>query len=243
MRKVIKNSQIPIYAQLQNIIHEMIDNEELQPHDSIPSEHELCDIHQISRMTVRRAIMTLVNEGVLYRKQGKGTFVAEKKPKYQLSGLKGLTEAMEEIGYKVETKTLSFQHDTCSKSIASILGLQKDRQAIQIKRLRIVDDIPYAIETVWLHPEKCDGLTKAKLENKSLYDVLRREYKLIPNHAKQTVEPVRLNEFEKNTFHLDTDALGLIFKRTTFSENDEVIEYTKAVYRIDKHKFEMFLKI
>src|SRR5690625_6405333 len=73
----------------------MIDNEELQPNDPIPTERELCKIHDISRMTVRMAIMSLVNEGVLYREQGKGTFVARKKQKHQLSHLRGFTEDME----------------------------------------------------------------------------------------------------------------------------------------------------
>src|SRR5690625_2398768 len=108
VKKVIKSSPIPIYCQLKEIIQEMIDNEELQPNDPIPTERELCKIHNISRMTVRTAIMSLVNEGVLYREQGKGTFVAGKKPKHQLSRLRGFTEDMEEMGHTVETKILSF---------------------------------------------------------------------------------------------------------------------------------------
>src|SRR5690625_619274 len=243
MRRVNKDSPIPIYAQLQEIITEMIDNEELQAHDPIPTEHELCKVHEISRMTVRAAITTLVNEGVLYRKQGKGTFVAERKPKYQLSGLKGLTEGMEELGYRVDTKTLSFQHISCSKKIASIISKEKLEEAIQIKRLRFVNDEPYAIETVWLHPNKCPNLTEEMVKQKSLYEVLRKEFRLIPHYSKQTVEPIRLNEFEKEIFNLADEPLGLLFNRTTFNVDDEVIEYTGSVYRIDKHKFEMTLKM
>lgn len=239
----MKNSPIPIYAQLQDIITEMIENDELQPHDPIPTEHEFCQIHQISRMTVRTAIMTLVNEGILYREQGKGTFVADKKPKYQLSGLKGLTEGMEELGYCVETKILSFQLVPCSKVESSIIGLADGQKAIEVKRLRIVDGEPYAIETVLLHPAQCPNLTRNLIENTSLYDVLRHQYGLIPHYSKQIVEPVQLNTFEKNMFHLANDSLGLLFKRTTYTKEDKVIEFTKSVYRIDKHKFEMVLKM
>src|SRR5690606_39612226 len=71
MRKVDKNSRVPLYYQLKEIIQEMIENEELQPNEPIPTERELCEIHGISRMTVREAIMALVNEGVLYREQGR----------------------------------------------------------------------------------------------------------------------------------------------------------------------------
>lgn len=243
MRKVQKQSRIPIYAQLQEIITEMIDNEELQAHDPIPTEHEFCAYHDISRMTVRTAIMTLVNEGVLYRERGKGTFVAPKKPSYQLSGLKGLTEAMEELGFEVRTDILSFSYTMCSKKIAHIIGIPDGEKALEIRRLRIVNEEPYAIETVWIHPEQCPGLTEEMVATRPLYDIYRDTYQLIPDYTTQIVEPVRLNTFEKEMFQLAEESLGLMFERTTYTEDERVIEYTKSVYRIDKHQFEMRLEI
>lgn len=74
------------------ILQEMIENEELLPGDTIPTERELCEIQKISRMTVNKAILSLVSEGILYREQGKGTFVAKKKEKQQLTKLKSFTE-------------------------------------------------------------------------------------------------------------------------------------------------------
>src|SRR5690606_6399446 len=108
MRKVDKNSRVPLYYQLKEIIQEMIENEELQPNEPIPTERELCEIHGISRMTVREAIMALVNEGVLYREQGRGTYVAWPKPEVKLSDLRGLTEGMERMGHQVDTDIISF---------------------------------------------------------------------------------------------------------------------------------------
>lgn len=242
MKKVIKSSPIPIYCQLKEIIQEMIDNEELQPNDPIPTERELCKIHDISRMTVRMAIMSLVNEGVLYREQGKGTFVARKKQKHQLSHLRGFTEDMEKLGHIVDTEILSFDKVNCAKSIAKTIGLSNEQKAIEIKRLRIVDGTPHALETVWLHPNEYPDLKRERLENVSLYDVFQKDYGLKPKYAKQTVEPIHLNTFEKDLFGIEGDSLGLLFNRTTFSDNDVVIEYSKAVYRIDKHKFEIYLE-
>lgn len=243
MRRVQKQSRIPIYAQLQEIITEMIDNEELQAHDSIPTEHEFCAFHDISRMTVRTAIMTLVNEGVLYREQGKGTFVAPKKPNYQLSGLKGLTAVMEELGYDVQTKVQSFAHVVCSKKIAHIIGIPVGQKAIRIRRLRFVDKEAYALETVWIDPEQYPNLTESTVEATSLYDIFRDTYGLIPAYTRQIVTPVRLNDVEKEFFALMDEPLGLMFERTTYTEDDKVIEYTKSVYRVDKHQFEMYLQI
>src|SRR5690606_36647664 len=108
-RRVSKNSPIPLYYQLKEILQEMIDNEELKPGDALPSERELCEILGISRMTVRKAVMDLVNEGIVYREQGKGTFVAKPKSKHLLNKLQGFTEEMEEKGLKVKTQILSFE--------------------------------------------------------------------------------------------------------------------------------------
>lgn len=221
----------------------MIDNEELKPNESIPTERELCAIHGISRMTARRAVMDLVNEGVLYREQGKGTFVTEPKPKHQLSELKGLTEDMEQMGHVVETKILSFDIVECSRTIAKTLQLTDGNyNAIKLKRLRIVDNVPYAIETVWLNPSKCFNLTRECLEGTSLYKILRDRYSLIPHYARQTVEPIKLSDYENDLLGLEKESLALLFKRTTYSTKDDVIEYTRGIYRIDKHKFEITLK-
>jgi GntR family transcriptional regulator len=243
LRKIIKNNPVPLYHQLKEIIQEMIDNEELRPNDPVPTERELCQIHSISRMTAREAIMSLVNEGVLYREQGKGTFVSQPKPKHQLSELKGLTEDMGEMGHKIETKILSFQTIDATKKIAKALHLSSEQnKVIKMKRLRIVDEIPYAIETVWLNHEKCFNLTRDCIEGHSLYAVLRERYSLMPHYARQTVEPIKLNEEERELLGLELESLALLFRRTTYSTNDQIIEHTKGIYRIDKHKFEIVLK-
>ena len=85
MKKIVKDSPLPLHYQLKQILLEMIENELLKPGDSIPSERELCEAQDVSRMTVNKAILSLVNEGVLYREQGKGTFVAKPKINQNLS--------------------------------------------------------------------------------------------------------------------------------------------------------------
>lgn len=237
MRKISKSNPVPIYHQLKEILQEMIDNEELKPNDPIPTERELCEIHGISRMTAREAIMSLVNEGVLYREQGRGTYVAQPKPKHQLSELKGLTEHMEQMGHKVDTQIISFDIIDAPKNIAKELKLKAGQEkVIELQRLRIVDQVPYAIETVWLNHAICFNLTRECIEGHSLYKVLRERYSLIPHYARQTVEPIKLSDYEGNLLGLELDALALLFRRTTYSIDEEIIEYTKAIYRIDKHK-------
>ena len=107
MRKASKGNPLPLYYQIKEIILEMIKNEQLGPGDAIPSERELCAIQGVSRMIVNKAILELVNEGTLYRVQGKGTFVSKPKEYQKLSQLTGFTEEMASKGYNTDTKILS----------------------------------------------------------------------------------------------------------------------------------------
>lgn len=242
MRKVNKKSSIPIYYQLKEIILEMIDNEDVKPGDLIPTERELCEFHDISRMTVRMAIMELVNEGILYREQGKGTYVAHQKPKRELTKLTSFSEEMVKLGHKVETEVLSFDKLESTKKLAKNFNIREGEELIEIIRLRIIDDEPYAIETVWLRASQYPDLSEEKLKNRSLYDVLANDYGREPDHAKQTIEPVHLNDYEKSLFKITGDSLGLLFHQTTYTKNDDILEFTRSVYRIDKHKFEINLE-
>ncbi len=242
MRKVQKNNPLPLYYQLKEILIELIDNEELKPGDAIPAERELCEMHGISRMTARKAIEDLSIEGLVYREQGKGTFVAEPKMKQQLSQLKGFTEQMEEKGLETSTNILSFVVKDATKKICKHLNLTDNKAVIEIKRLRYVENEPVAFETVWLPFNMCSTLTKDNLEGKSLYKTLRQKYGYNFDLAKQSIEPIVINEYESKLLNIEPKAMALLFRRTTFLDDGRVIEYTKTINRSDKYKYEVVLK-
>lgn len=243
MKKVNKNSPVPLYYQLKEIIKEMIENEELVTEDPIPPERELCEYHEVSRMTVNKAVMALVNEGYLYREQGRGTFVARPKKNYQVSGLSGLTEEMMvRRGLRVDTEVIEFGIKAPSKKIKNQLGLGEGEDIYEITRLRSVEGEAYAIEISYIPVRLCKGLTRERLKNTSLYSILTEEYKLDMEYAHQTIEPVMVDEYEGQLLNLQENSLALLFIRRTFSSLDEPIEVTKSIYRSDKYKFEITLK-
>jgi GntR family transcriptional regulator len=242
MKKVNKNSPIPLYYQLKDIISDLIEDEELKPGDPIPPERELCEYHGVSRMTVNKAIANLVNEGLLYREQGKGTFVAKPKEGYQLSRLLSFTEDMKAKGFRVDTRIISFNRKSATRKIQKALNLSEKEEVFEIKRLRLVADEPYAIETAYLPVSLCEGLTKEKLDNKSLYDILLSEYGLAMEYAHQTIEAVILDEYESEILQVAEKSIALMLSRKTYLEGDKPMELTKAVYRGDKYKFEVVLR-
>ena len=242
MKRVNKHSFVPLYYQLKDIITEMIENEELKPQDPIPSERELCEYHGVSRMTVNKAITSLVSEGLLYREQGKGTFVARPKERHSLSELRSFTEDMRRQGMTVETRMISFQKRPVTKKLEKALQLREGQQVFEIRRLRIVSGEPYALETAYIPTHLCEDLTAEKLENKSLYAILSEVYQLEMVYAYQTIEPVIIDDYESMLLQVEKNSLGLLFSRKTYLQDHTPMELTKAIYRSDKYKYEVMLK-
>lgn len=242
MRKISKDNPLPLHYQLKMVLMEMIENEVLKPGDIVPAERELCEIQGISKMTANKAIMSLVSEGVLYREQGKGTFVSKPKEKQQIYKLKGFTEEMEEKGYKTSTKILSFKIKNTTKKSKNILKMpENETKIIELERLRICESDPIAIETVYLPFYLFSDITAASMEGKSLYSIFREKYGYYPEKAKQTIEPIVLSDYESTLLEQNDNALALLFSRITYMQNEIPIEYTKAINRCDKYKYEILL--
>jgi GntR family transcriptional regulator len=219
----------------------MIENDELKPGDTIPTERELCEIQGVSRMTINKAIMSLVNEGILYREQGKGTFVAKPKENQKLTGLEGLTEEMRVKGLKINTNILSFEIKKATKQNKNMLNISEEEKIIEITRLRICENKPFALETVYIPYSLFPDMTIEKVQGKSLYGVFKEKYGYYPKKAKQTIEPISLNEYQSILLQQQKNALALLFTRTAYVENDVPIEYTKSIYLSDIYKYEITL--
>lgn len=243
MRKISKENPLPLHYQLKEVIQEMVDNEELLPGQAIPPEREICEFQGVSRMTVNKAILTLVNEGVLYREQGRGTFVSKSKVKQELDHLKGFTEEMSEKGLKADSKILSFSIKEATKKNREVLEMNdNDKLVIEINRLRLLNDEPYSIETAWIPHKLCPDLTKELVDGKSLYKIFKVKYGYVLEKAKQTIEPIILNEYQSEILNLNENSLALLLKRTTYLNDNTPIEHTKEIYRSDKYKYEIILK-
>lgn len=242
MKKLDKNSPLPLYYQLKNLICEMIENEELATDAPIPSEREICEKYGISRMTANKAITSLVTEGVLYREQGKGTFVARNKEKYQLSSLLSFSEEMCRRGERADTKLLSFQKKRPTKRLREDLKLEEEQEVFEIIRLRYITGEPYALETAYIPVYLCENLNAKQLESASLYSVLEQEFGLQVEYAYQTLEPAIINDYESGILGIAQGALAVLLSRRTYLKNDVPIEITKSIYRGDRYKFEILLK-
>lgn len=231
-----KNSPLPIYTQIEDGIRSQIENGELKPHDAIPSEREYATQFQISRMTVRQAITNLVNEGLLYREKGRGTFVSEQKIEQQLVGLTSFTEDMKARGFTPSSRLLHFEIIPATAKIASQLSIQVHHPVYEITRIRLADGIPMAIETVYMSANLIKGVTEAIIQQ-SLYDYVEQQSELKIGHATQTLEAIVATENETEHLQVAKGSPILLIQRYTYLEDGTPLEVVRSAYRADRYKF------
>ncbi len=242
MSAIYRSSPLPRYFQLKEIMRERIVSGDWKPGDLIPSERELSETYGISRMTVRQAITELVNEGSLYREQGKGTFVSQRKVTQQLIRLTGFTEDIRARGQRPGTKLLSAQMVPVDEAAAERLRIKVGVMLIRLQRLRLADGEPLAIEVSQLSFKGCERLLEEDLENNSLYWLLETKYSVPPMEAEQELEAGLAGSEEAQLLKIAVGSPVLFTRRTTYTERNQPFEYARAVYRGNKYTFYTHMK-
>jgi GntR family transcriptional regulator len=242
MSAIYKNSPLPRYYQLKEIMRERVQSDEWKPGDLIPSERELSEKYGISRMTARQAISDLVNEGLFYREQGKGTFVSQRKITQQLIRLTGFTEDIKARGQKPGTKVLSAQMFPADETTAEKLRIDPGTLIFRLQRLRLADDEPLAIELSQTSFKGCERLLEEDLEHNSLYRLLETKYGIPLMEADQELEAGLAGNEEAQLLKIPVGRPVLFTRRVTYTERNQPIEYAKAVYCGNKYIFHTHLK-
>ena len=235
-----KNSRKqPLYDQLVDVLKDRIENE-LSPGDALPSERELSERYGLSRTTVRLAMAELENMGLIVRRHGKGTFVAEAHGEpADLMGGYSFTEQMRSMGRVPRTETLKFEIVDAPKHVAEHLGMHLGEKVYRIRRLRIADDIPMMLERTYLPVSQFVGLTLEDLERKPLYEIIEKDYHEVIKVADEEFRAslARLEEARLLGIQEGSPVLKLV--RTTYDEKNLVIEYTHSVARADQFKYKV----
>lgn len=242
MSAIYRNSPLPRYYQLKEILRERIRSGEWKPGSLIPSERELSEKYGISRMTARQAITDLVNEGIFYREQGKGTFVSNRKITQQLIHLTGFTEDIRARGQLPSTKVLTAEMAPADETTAEKLRIEPGTLIFRLQRLRLADDEPLAIEVSQIHFKGCERLLEEDLEANSLYRVLEARFGIMLMEADQELEAGLVENDEAQLLKISPGSPVLFTRRTTYTERNQPIEYAKAMYCGHKYTFYTHMK-
>ena len=229
-----QKSSEPLYIQLKNKLIENILSGVYKPEEKLPSERALSQDLNISRMTVREALKSLINDGYLYTQVGKGTFVKDILFE-QDTALTGFTEQMHKIGSEASSKVLEFSLEKAPINAMTILEIRPIDLVYKLKRIRYANNKVLAIETAYLPADFCTGLEKYDFSRESLYAILRTEYGLKLVLAEQTVVASLADDDECRLFELQPPGAVLRIKRITRSNLQEPVEYVESVYRGDSY--------
>ena len=208
---------------------------ELGVGQAIPSERRLSTELGVSRLTLRAALDELVREGYLVRRHGSGTFVSEPKIAQQLT-LTSFTEDMRRRGMVADSRTISLDNVHAGPQVARALNISPADRVFQIRRLRLADDAPMALETLHVPVSLVPGLTAAQLEHASWYELLEDRYNVVIASGLQTIEPTVTNEEESALLSVPLHSPAFLFERTSQTPDERMVEFVRSIYRGDRYR-------
>ena len=244
MTALERSNPLPLYYQLKEVLRQQIHAGHLAPHTAIPSEPELVARYHVSRATVRQALTELVNEGLLYRLHGKGTFVCEPRVQQTLSELTSLTRDIRRRGKRPGGILIVSELIRGSEIVRKRLDLADEEQVIRLERVRTADDLPIAHEIDYLpHPRASSIYKRAKeVADGSLYSLMAAEG-LTPYIAEQIFKAEVASRREAELLHIKHSEPGLRLTCTTFDSTGSPIVYSESFYPGARYDFQVTLRV
>lgn len=227
------NLRVPMYYRIQQTILEQIQQGQFSPGQQLPTETELAQQYQVSRITAKHALDELVRQGRAYRQQGRGTFVAQTRI-HDISGFGSFSEDIKARGLIPGAQTLMFKEVEPDAETRERLQLGEGEHVYLLKRLRLANDEPVAVETAHLPCRLCPGLINEDLNNLSLYAVLSEKYQITPTWADAEIEARAATKEEAFLLKMKAGKPVLSARRVTFSANYDAIELVFSVYNGDR---------
>jgi GntR family transcriptional regulator len=235
--RVINEGPRPKHAQLSDVLADLA-TRELGPDAAIPSERELMAAYDVSRATVRKAIESLIAEGLLHRIHGKGTFVATPRLESRLH-LASFSQDMRRRGLTPSTRLLRIELDEPAADVAEALGLGADRAAWRLDRVRLADGQPIALENGWYPRALLPDLDRHDLSG-SLYELFAGVYGHTIDSAEQTLWGETADASTARHLDAPVNTPLLVFRRVSCAA-DRPLEYVVSRYRGDRYQIHMSL--
>lgn len=237
---VTRLSGIPLYLQVREVLRQELN--QMEPGQAIPTERELESRFKVSRMTVRQAVDDLVVEGLLIRQQGRGTFVQRPKLTHELYNITSWTEQLEALGYSPETSDCEMEQIEAPERVAFALNLAKGDDVSRIRRLRLASNDPITLMVNYLPSDLVPGLSEKLRLHESLYEMLEKEWGLVPSNAVDTVESRSSTHEEAHRLKIEPWAPVICVTRISYLEDERPLELAQAVSRADRYQYRVNLR-
>ena len=229
-----KKSLSPLYQQLSLRLKNDIAAGIYSPGSCIPSEETLCETYRVSRVTVRKALSHLVQEGLLVRKQGKGSFIAEKRFQRDLHHITSFTHACEKDGARVTSQVVHIQWQPAQSSDVERLHISQEDSVLEICRVRLRDGEKIMLE-VNRFPSAYGFLEEANLQT-SLYALLKK-HGTFPSHAVHDISLGHATPLVSKHLHIPPEEALLLLDETVYDQQMHPLHTSRQWIRGEKYSF------
>ena len=232
---VNRQSKLPLHQQIYELLRSNMVQSLWKAGDLFPTELELMDEYQVSRATIRQVMDRLVSEGLIYRQQGRGTFIAEPTLEQGLTRIISFTEDMRRRGLASETQILAMQAIPASEEVAARLGIKPGETVAYLKRLRIANNEPLCIEESHLIDKMCPGIFEFDFATQPLREILDTKYDIRITRALQRIHACSAGPETAKLLHVNPHAALLLIERTSFNEWEVPVEFLRLHFRGDRY--------
>jgi GntR family transcriptional regulator len=224
---------VPLHLQVRDLLVGLIERGELQPDEPLPPEQDIAARYGVSLAPVRQALLGLVQEGIVYRVRGRGTFVRHPSVVEEVSHLVSFTETMRAKGCTVDVKVLHFDLVATPTEVATGLRI-RDRQVLLLERLAVVNGESFAVLTAYLPRKRFSALQDAAEKGGSLYRTLQRRFGIVPSRAETLIGLVPCSTTLSPVLELPVGTPLLSARGVTFDRDDVPFEFFQVLYRSDR---------
>lgn len=231
------HSPVPLYHQIYLDLRRMIQDGILPAGGMLPPEMEVSEAYHVGRQTVRQAIARLVDDDLLERYAGRGTFVRAQPIHTQFFLDRSFSQQMRELGRMPHSRVLSLVPGTVDYKTIPALQEYEGQPCLLLERLRLGDDEPICHQISTILTECCPGLEKLDFSNQSMYEVLATRYHLVIHRIDHVVRAIAADEYRADLLNISEGSPLLFVGTTTYLDTGQVIEHTASYYRADRYEY------
>lgn len=236
-RVIQRGSVIPLYFQVESSLRTRISSGEFRPGQYLPSEKDLALEYGVSRITVRQAMSTLADEGLVVRIRGKGTFVSKRPLGVESARFSGSFDDLVAMGARTKVKILGMAMVEPNRTLRDIFQLDDGDMVLQIEKIRQVEDSPFSLVVNYLPRDIGERVQRHDLTQKPLMTILEEDLGIEPKTASQTIEAAAASPEVADALAIDMGAPLLKVERTLFDKSGTAVAYVSVLYRSDKYLF------
>ncbi len=234
--KIEHDSATPLYQQLASVLRHQIETGMLKAGAALPPESALTKKFHVSRVTARQALDLLVSDGLIFRKQGKGTYVCPPKIQQDLNSLQGFAELMAARGADQAMQVLAFETVLPDRHVASLLRRTPGEPVLRIKRRHFMKGIPIAFATIYLPRELGKQFTIQQVSRTPIYSLLTEKARVEIKRATQVVRAIGADQDVAAMLKLPRGAPVMMVERVTYASDERPVEYILFFYRGDSYE-------